>query len=212
MFKKVVVILIISSMLTSCITMKVGKESPPMVDFGTPIVGHFRNKDIAKGVLYTSLFITFIVSTVLFAPAGANGQSIIPIDGTISNPIFFASIGCAGGSLVGSTIDTAVTYQIYNSKIIELNNIPWDPKGNIKKYEAINNFRAQQDDGKMQKAEDARAEGYKDTIELYRKKLIDGTITDDELALIERSEFFKENLKNELGYYTINKSKNKNKE
>ena len=209
MLKKVVVIIIITTLLSSCITMKVGKDSPPMVDFGTPIIGHFRNKDIVKGILYTSLFLTFVLSAVLFAPAGDNGQGVIPIDRTISDPIFFASIGCASASIIGSTVDTAITYQIYNSKIIKLNNIPFDPKGNIKKYEAINNFRIQQEEDKIQEVVDSRAEGYRETLELYRKKLIDGTITDDELILIERAEYFKENLKNELGYYTINKNKNK---
>jgi hypothetical protein len=182
-----------------------------MLDFGTPIIGHFRNKDIAKGVLYTSLFLTFVLTSVLFSPVGANNQSLIPIDRTISDPIFYASLGCSAASLIGSTVDTAVTYQIYNSKIIKLNDIPFDPKGNIKKYEAINNFRVKQEEEKMQKAEDSRVEAYKDTLELYRKKLIDGTITDDELSLVEKSEYFKENLKMELGYYTINKNKSKGK-
>jgi len=209
MLKKIIVIIIVTTLLTSCITMKVGKDSPPMVDFGTPIIGHFRNKDIAKGILYTSFFLTFVLSAVLFAPAGDTGRAIIPIDRTISDPIFYASIGSSAASLIGSTVDTAVTYQIYNSKIIKLNNIPFDPKGTIKKYEAINNFIIKQEEDKMQKAEDSRFEGYKETLELYRKKLIDGTVTDDELLLIERSEYFKENLKNELGYYTINKNKEK---
>ena len=208
MLKKIIVIVMITILSTSCITMKVDKDSPPMIDFGTPIVGHFRNKDTAKGILYTSLFLTFILTAILFAPTN-NGNAIIPIDKSISDPIFYASLGCTGASFIGSSIDTAITYQIYNSKILKLNDVPFDPKANLKKYEVINNFRINQEEEHIRKTDDVRFEAYKETLDLYRKKLIDGTITDDELILIEKSEYFKENLKMELGYYTINKNKEK---
>ncbi|MCK4799054.1 MAG: hypothetical protein KAT05_16895, partial [Spirochaetes bacterium] len=48
-------------------------------------------------------------------------------------------------------------------------------------------------------------EVYKKEIEYYRERLIDGTITEDELLFLKRVPEIMESLEKELGYYYINK-------
>ncbi|MCG8569274.1 MAG: hypothetical protein MJB14_03965 [Spirochaetes bacterium] len=106
--------------------MKVQKDSPPLVDAGTPLVGHYRNKDIPKAVLYTILFVTSLTGTILFAPTSSEG-SLLRIDESISNPLFYSFIGGSLSSLIASSVDTAVTYQIYNNKLLTMNEIHFIP-------------------------------------------------------------------------------------
>ncbi|OHD27251.1 MAG: hypothetical protein A2086_02850 [Spirochaetes bacterium GWD1_27_9] len=208
MFKKITGIILIVLVLNSCLTIKIGKDSEPLVDFGTPIIGHFRNGDKAKGILYTALFLTSLVAFVLFTPIDTK-KCVIQIDRTYSDWVLLGTGIGAGTSLVASSIDTAVTYQIANQKIIDLNNIKWqyDPTGKNPKYLAIQNFREEQYRLKEEQSDLSRLEGYKGEIEFYRKKLVNGTITDDELAFLEKAEKIKEVLKNELGFYYINREK-----
>lgn len=215
MFKKsvhLIVLLVFLFNITGCLTIKIDKDSEPLVDFGTPIVGHFRNHDTVKGVLYTVLFITSIIGLVLFAPGPSdddNQGSILPISNEICNwSMLGFGIGAAN-VFAASSIDTAVTYQLANRKIIDLNKIDWkyDPTGKETKYNSIVKYRQEQDIMKEQAAENARFEQYKGEIEIYRKKLLDKSITDDELALIERAEKFHEELKDELTYYKISMGK-----
>lgn len=122
----VVLIVLLLSSLNSCLVFKIRQDSPPLVDCGTPLVGHFRNGDTPKAILYTSLFVTSILAVFLFAPLKDN-KSIIPIEREVSDPLFYSFIGASTGSLIGSSIDTSVTYHLANKKIIELNNIYWLP-------------------------------------------------------------------------------------
>jgi len=207
-FRKIVYICMIVLISNGCLTLKINKDSPPLVDFGVPLIGHYRNGDTLKAVLYTVLFVTGMVGVILFAPTQGGGSSpIIPIDRTISDPIYYSLLGCTLTVPIASSIDGASTYHLVNKKIIELNGIPWDPKGNITKYDAINQFRQEQDDRFQRESDANRIESYREDIEIYRKKLLDGTITNDELVFIEKSTFISEELKNELGYYYINKKK-----
>ncbi|HRU44414.1 MAG TPA: hypothetical protein P5322_07785 [Spirochaetota bacterium] len=216
-FRKIVYICMIVLLLNGCLTLKINKDSPPLADFGVPLIGHYRNGDTVKAALYTVLFVTSMVGVILFAPTqGGGSQPIIPIDRTISDPIYYSLLGCALTVPIASSIDGASTYHLVNKKIIDLNGIPWDPKGNITKYDAINQFRQEQEERFQRESDANRIENYREDIELYRKKLLDGTITDDELTFVEKSTFISEELKNELGYYYINKKKlieqEKNKE
>ena len=76
-FKKVISIIILILFTNSCLVLKVNKDSAPLVDFGTPLIGHYRNGDIPKAVLYTVLFVTGIIGIVLFAPTPTD-MVIIP--------------------------------------------------------------------------------------------------------------------------------------
>ena len=53
----------------------------------------------------------------------------------------------------------------------------------------------------------AQLELYRKEIEAYRQKLIDGTITDEELIFIEKSEMIRNELQAEIGYYYLNKAR-----
>ncbi len=213
--KKIVALLVIFVLMlnSSCLTIKIDKDSDPLIDFGTPIVGHFRNKDIVKGILYTVLFLTSIVGVVLFTP-GDNNKSVVQLDSSISQ---WAMMGCAigaGNMLAISSIDTSATYHLANKKIIDLNNIDWkyDPTGQNTKYNAIVDFKVKRDALREEEAELARLEQYRNEIETYRQKLLDRSITEDELTLINRAEKFREELKDELTYYNVSVSKDKDKE
>lgn len=213
-FKKSITILILTLFVNSCLVLKVNKDSPPLIDFGTPLIGHYRNGDIPKAILYTILFVTGIVGIVLFAPTPTNDGNkpgILPIDRNIADPIYYSILGATACVPIASSIDTAVTYHIVNKKIIDLNGIYWDPKSNITKYDAIIDYREKEEERLNKESEEQRLEAYKKEIEYYRQKLLDGTITEDELIFIEKSEKLSEILKNELGYYYITREKNKNK-
>lgn len=193
---------------SSCLTIRIDKDREPLIDYGTPLVGHFRNKDTVKAVLYTALFLTGILGILLFSP-GENGKSIIQLDNTIAN---YGILGFALGTaniLAVSSIDTAVTYHLANKEIIDLNQIDWkfDPTGKNTKIKAINDFRDKKYQMMEEEAENKRLEQYREEIELYRKKLLDRTITEDELSLIKRATKFQEELKDEVSYYYISKSK-----
>ncbi|HPP04957.1 MAG TPA: hypothetical protein PK351_09060 [Spirochaetota bacterium] len=214
-FKKVISIIILILFTNSCLVLKVNKDSAPLVDFGTPLIGHYRNGDIPKAVLYTVLFVTGIIGIVLFAPTptdNGNNPGILPIDRTIADPIYYSILGATACVPIASSIDTAVTYHIVNKKIIDLNGIYWDPKGKITKYDAIIDYREKEEERLNKEYEEQRLEAYKQEIEYYRQKLLDGTITEDELVFIEKSEKLSEILKNELGYYYITREKNKTKQ
>ena len=208
MVRKIIFSIMILLTLNSCLLMRINKDSEPLVDFGTPLIGHYRNGDTVKAILYTVLFVTGMIGVILFAPTQDGGtQSIIPIDRKIADPVYYSLLGCTLSVPVASSIDGASTYHLANKKIIDLNEINWDPKGKIYKFDAIKNFRLEQENKFVEDSNKIRMEQYKDEIEVYRKKLIDGTITQDELIFIEKSDFIREELQNEIGYYYINKKK-----
>ncbi len=204
MLKKIIFLIIILSLLNSCLLIKIDKDSAPLIDCGAPLIGHFRNGDITKGILYTVLFATSLIGIILFSPSQTQGyesKSIIPIERNISDPIFYSFIGTTGSIFIGSSIDTAVTYQLANKKIIELNEIELDAKLKKSKYQVIIEYREEQEKIK----EKQQHEVYKKEIEYYRERLIDGTITEDELLFLKRVPEIMESLEKELGYYYINK-------
>ncbi|HOV15600.1 MAG TPA: hypothetical protein PK771_15035, partial [Spirochaetota bacterium] len=126
MLKKFVSVLLVIFMIinSSCLTIRIDKDSEPLVDFGTPLIGHFRNKDTVKAILYTALFLTGVIGIVLFSP-GENNKSIVQLDTSISQwGVLGFSLGAA--NILGiSSIDTAVTYQLANKQIIDMNGIDW---------------------------------------------------------------------------------------
>ena len=207
-------LLLVLILLNSCLVLKVNKDSMPLVDFGTPLIGHYRNGDISKAVLYTILFVTGVIGIVLFAPtptSEGNKLGILPIERNIADPIYYSIIGATACVPIASSIDSAVTYHIINKKIIDLNGIYWDPKGNKTKYDAIMDYREAEEKRLNKEYEEERIKTFEKEIEYYRQKLLDGTITEDELIFIEKSDKLSEILKNELGYYYITREKNKNK-
>ena len=210
MFKKIIFLIIIISILNSCLLIKIKKDSEPLIDFGVPLIGHFRNGDIPKAVFYTVSFALSCVGIILFSPSQGDAneiKAIIPVERSISDPILFAFTGTAVSSLVGSSIDTAVTYNLINDKIMDLNNIKWDRDWKKTKYQVICDFREKQEEIETVK----HIEKYREEIEYYRKKLITGTITEDEINFLERVPSVKEQLEKELGYYYINQDLKKNK-
>lgn len=199
MIKKGLLIILIISVFNSCITLKIDKDAPPLIDFGTPLVGHFRNGDTLKAVLYTVLFASSVIGLILFAPTqGIESKSIIPVERNISDPIFYSFIGTTLTAFGASSIDSAATYHIINKKIIDLNEIKWDKSSKKTKYEAIIEFREEQ-------KKNNEEEQYKDEIKYYREKLINGLITDDELLFLDKTPILKKKLEKELGYYYVNK-------
>ncbi len=211
---RIISLLLILFLLNSCLVLKVNKDSPPLIDFGTPLVGHYRNGDIPKAVLYTVLFVTGIIGIVLFAPtptANGNQIGILPIERNIADPIYYSILGATACVPIASSIDSAATYHIVNKKIIDLNGIYWDPKGTKTKYDAIMDYREAEEERLNKEYEEERIKAFEKEIEYYRQKLLDGTITEDELIFIEKSEKLSEILKNELGYFYITREKNKNK-
>lgn len=203
MIKKIISLLIVIVLLNGCLIMKINKNSEPLIDFGTPLIGHFRNKDIPKAVLYTVLFASSIIGIILFSPSqgrGTESRSIIPVERNISDPIFFSFLGTSLSSFAASSIDTAVTYHLANKKIIELNEFEWNRDLGINKHNFIISFKEEQAKKKIYENND-----YSDEIVYYRKRLINGTITEDEVNFIERNDKIKEQLEKELGYYYINK-------
>jgi hypothetical protein len=212
MLKKTIAILTAIMFFNSCIVMQIKKDSEPLIDFGTPLIGHFRNNDIPKAVLYTVLFATSVLGIILFSPSQGTGnttKAIIPIDRKISDPIFYSFLGASLASFAGSSIDTSVTYQMVNQKILELNGLQWKSDMKTTKYEFIKKFR---DEEKKLAAKEGN-KNLEGEIELYRKKIINGSITEDEIFFIEKNEEMKKVLEKELGYYYINKEikKDRNK-
>lgn len=203
-FKFIWIVLLIVIGLNSCVVMKINKDSPPLVDFGTPLIGHFRNGDHIKGGIYLGIFLTAAVSMILFSPTSEDG-AIIPVPREVSDPIFYSSLGVAAGTaILVSPIDTAITYHVGNKKIIDFNEIPWEKGGKITKYQAIENWQIEQERLEEERLNKKRLEMYEDEIEMYRKKLLDGTITDEELEKINRAPIFKELLEKEINYYHVN--------
>ena len=198
MFKKIVSTILILFLLNSCILIKIDKDSRPLVDFGTPLIGHFRYGDVGKGVIYIVFFCTSLIGLILFAPtqynANGNNKAIMPVSREISDPLFYTFIGTTVTSFGASSLDTAITYHLANKKIIDLNNIDWDVTSKITKYQAIKNFRETNENSINQ-----------DEVNYYRKKLIDGSITEDELSFIKSISQLESELEKELGYYIIKK-------
>jgi len=189
--------------------LKIKKDSPPLVDFGIPLAGHYRNKDTAKAILYTVLFSTALIGTILFAPifydsAYKEPIPIINFNRDITDPVFYSFLGSACAFLGASSIDTAATYHYVNDKIIELNGLEWDKKLKTTKYQFISEYQSKQAINK----EIGDAELYKNEILYYKKKLIEAAITDEELLLIKSNPVLKKNLEKELGFYYIKKELN----
>jgi hypothetical protein len=206
MIKRLLVVVLIISLFCNCLVMKIDKDSEPVFDFGTPLVGHFNNGDYGKGVLYTVLLVTGIVGMILFAPSSEGG--VIPqLDRQIADPLFYSFLGFSCSVPVASSIDTAVTYHMVNKKIIELNDLNWDPRLKVKKYDVILDYRKEMQQEFDEKVESNREDNYAEELEYYRQRLLDGTITEDELILVERADYFRERLQNEIGYYYINRQK-----
>lgn len=205
-FKKTIAAILLMTTMCSCVTMHLDKDSAPLIDFGTPIVGHFRNKDYVSAGIFTSLFLSFLVCTFVFAPFASNQTSFTGLDTGISDPLFFSFLGATLATPVASTIETACMYHYVNQKIIDLNGIFFDTHDKLKKYEAINAFRADEERRMEEASNRAQLELYRREIEAYRQKLIDGTITDEELIFIEKSEMIRNELQSEIGYYYLNKT------
>ena len=91
-FKKIIALILMITTLSSCVTLHLNKDSEPLVDFGTPIVGAFRNKDYVAAGIFTSLFLSFLVCTFVFAPYSSGDKSFTGIDTSISDPLFFSII------------------------------------------------------------------------------------------------------------------------
>ena len=206
-FKKIIALILMITMLSSCVTLHLNKDSEPLVDFGTPIVGAFRNKDYVAAGIFTSLFLSFLVCTFVFAPYSSGDKSFTGIDTSISDPLFFSFLGATLATPVASTIETACMYHYVNQKIIDMNGIFFDPHDKIKKYDVINEFRADEERRMEEASNRAQLELYRKEIEAYRQKLIDGTITDEELIFIEKSEMIRNELQAEIGYYYLNKAR-----
>ncbi len=188
---------------TGCMTIKISKDSPALADFGTPIVGHFRNGDTAKGIVYTVLFLSGLIGLLLFSPS-RGGNSIIPVSREISDPVYYSFLGFTLNVPAVSSIDTAVTYHLANRQILDLNQIEFDPKGKINKFETIQKYRQQEIDNKIISNQFSTV--YAKEIAYYKKVLIEGTVTAEELTLITNHDEFNEHLKNEIGYYNIKHS------
>jgi hypothetical protein len=202
--KRMIALFCIILTLNSCITLKVDKDSRPLVDFGVPIVGQYRNKDYVNAIIYTVLALSFLTTAILFTPNADNKSgAILPVSGDTAFIVTAASYGSLAGTCVISSIDSAVSYNVINDKILKLNNLKWDPYGKLSKHEQIIKYREDLEMKKVEEAEIFRMEQYKKEAEIYKQKLIDDTITSDELLLIERSDFLKDFLKDELGYYKI---------
>ena len=58
MLKKSFAMILIAIIMinSSCLTIRIDKDREPLIDYGTPLVGHFRNKDTVKAVIYMFLF------------------------------------------------------------------------------------------------------------------------------------------------------------
>ena len=209
-FKKITALILMAATLSSCVTLHIDKDSAPLVDFGTPIVGHFRNKDYAAAGVFTSLFLSFLVCTFVFAPIGSDQKSLTGLDTKISDPLFFSFLGATLATPVASTIETVCVYHYVNQKIIDENGLFFDPHDKLKKYEVINAFRADEERRIEEESNRAQLELYRKEIEAYRQKLIDGTITDEELIFIEKSEMIRNELQTEIGYYYLNKARKVN--
>ena len=196
-------LILIVLLLNSCITINITKDSKPLIDPGIPIVSQFRNGDTAKGVFYTIILVTALVGAIVFSPAtsssyGQNGQSLF--DRRYSDPIYYTCLSTAGTvTFVISPIDSIVSYQYVNKKIIDLNKIEWNLKLGKTKYEVIKEFQ----DDQIAKKNIAKRK----IVNNFKLKLLDGSITNEELAIIEIDPELKELVKNELGYYNINKEK-----
>ncbi len=203
--KKIIFFLLIALMFSNCLVLKIKKDSPPLVDFGIPLAGHYRNKDTAKAIFYTVLFSAAVLGVFLFSPMfydkSDDPKPIININRNITDPIFYSFLGSSCAVLGASSIDTAATYHYVNNKIIELNGLEWDKKLKISKYQIITDYQNKQAANK--EIEDA--EIYKDEILYYKKKLIEAAITDEELLLIKSNAVLKKNLEKELGFYYIKK-------
>lgn len=211
---KIISFLLIILLLNSCLVLKVNKDSHPLIDFGVPLIGHYRNGDTPKAILYTVLFVTGVIGIILFAPTPTeqgNKAGILPIERNIADPIYYALLGATASVPIASSIDSAATYHIVNKKIIDLNGIYWDPKAKITKYDAIIKYREEEEKILNKEYEEQRLKVFEKEIEYYRQKLLDATITEEELIFIEESEKLSEILRNELGYYYITREKNKNK-
>lgn len=209
--KKIIATLIIVLLFSNCLVLKINKDSAPLIDFGTPLAGHYNNGDIGKGIFYTILFTTLVIGVILFAPTQNGG--VLPLDRNIADPLFYSFLGTSLSVPIASSIDTAATYHIVNKKILELNGIEWNPKEKHKlnKYQTIIKLREDADKKELEKSNENRKNNYKDEIEFYKKRLLDGSITEDELTFINKSSYLKEQLKNELGYYYVNQEKKNNK-
>ena len=204
MYKKIFSALLILFVLNSCVLIRINKESKPLVDFGSPFIGHFRNGDTGKGVMYILFFCTSLIGGILFAPTqynvNGNNRAIIPVSREVSDPLFYTFIGATALSFGASSLDTVITYHLANKKIIELNNIEWDASAKLTKYQVINNFRDKKTNSINQ-----------DEVSYYREKLINESITEDELIFIRSIPELESELEKELGYYIIKKELKKQK-
>ncbi|MBN2544538.1 MAG: hypothetical protein JXB50_01995 [Spirochaetes bacterium] len=204
--KKIISILLITLLFSNCLVLKIKKDSPPLVDFGIPLAGHYRNRDTAKAIFYTVLFSTAVIGTFLFAPMFYDNSyndpvPVINFNRNITDPVFYSFLGSACTILGASSIDTAVTYHYVNNKIIEINDQEWDRKMKITKYQFITDYQRKLEI--INENEDNKI--YKNEILYYKKKLIDATVTDEELLLIKTNPVLKKNLEKELGFYYIKK-------
>lgn len=201
MIKKIISLLVISFLVNSCLVLKVEKDSPPLIDAGIPIIGHYRNKDTVKAVLYTVIFASSFLGMILFSPTTDNNETFFGLQEEVRAPVFYSLVGLTTTSFVASSIDTAATYHYVNNKIIDLNDIEWEFSLDNSKYDVIMKFREE-----TQNISDVKNEKeLTDEIKYYQKKLIDGTITDDELFFIEHTDVLRDNLEKELGLYYISK-------
>ncbi len=200
---KIISIVTLLFFINGCLTIKIDKDSEPLPDFGSPIIGHFRNGDTVKGVIYTVLFAAGVIGLILFAPSSVDGKAIIPVERNVSDPVYFAFLTHTLNVPAVSAIDTATTYHLANAKILELNGLTFDPNGELTKYQVIMNHRELIREISAIEEQLGFEETYKNEIEHYKNALIDGTITPEEMSFLNNDERFRSLLINEIGYYNI---------